>query len=338
VRTSSPAVEVDELCVDRGPVRAVEGASFVAPSAAVTVLLGPNGAGKTSTVEHLEGYLPRSAGTSRVLGLDPERDHRRLSARVGVMLQSGGIPTGIRPHELLAQYASFFDDPMEPAGLLDQVGLTERARTPWRRLSGGERQRLSLALALVGRPELAFLDEPTAAVDLDGRDLIRSLVRSLADDGTTVVLTTHDLAEAEQLADHVVIIDHGRVVAEGTTAELAGAADTDDLRFGAAAGLDTEAISAAVGGPVREPSPGSYVVGLPPEPEVVAAVTSWLADHGVALTELRAGRASLEDVFRRLTSGDERVDAGPVGPDDDDRPSGPTSPPGGRPAGRRGRR
>jgi ABC-2 type transport system ATP-binding protein len=295
-------VEVHDLVVDRGGVRAVDCISFTVGRGTITALLGPNGAGKTSTVEHLEGYLPRTSGKVAVLGEDPTRVRGELAARVGLMLQSGGIPTAVRPSELLTQYASFFAGAEEPTGLLERVGLSQRARTPYRRLSGGEQQRLSLALALVGRPELLFLDEPTAGVDLQGRDLIRSLVRSQRDEGRTVVLTTHDLVEAEQLADQVLIIDRGRLVAAGSPAELVAAASGEDLRFGAPAGLDTDGLGAAITALVQEVSPGQYVVGAAPTPELIARVTTWLAQNSAPLSELRAGRQNLEDVFRRLTT------------------------------------
>ena len=289
--------------IDRGAHRAVDGVDLIARPAEVTVVLGPNGAGKTSTVEHLEGYLPRRRGTVSVLGLDPAvtSQHRRLTARVGVMLQQGGIQGAIRPWELLAQYATFFDHPLDPGDLLDRVGLTRVARTPFRRLSGGEQQRLSLALAMIGRPELVFLDEPTAGVDLAGRDLIRALVRDLATDGSTVILTTHDLVEAEQLADHVVILDHGRVVAAGSPAELTTGEPTE-LSFRALPGLDIASIATTMGSAVREVSPGEYIVHVAPTPSVVAALTAWLAEHDQPIGDLHAGRQRLEDVFRRLTA------------------------------------
>ncbi len=309
VSSSSAAVVVDELVLQRGPVTAVDEVSFTAASGAITVLLGPNGAGKTSTVEHLEGYLPRRSGTASVLGLDPSREHRGLSRRVGIMLQNGGIPTAIRPHELLEQYASFFEDSDDPEELLARVGLSAVSRTAYRSLSGGEQQRLSLALSLIGRPELLFLDEPTAGVDLEGRDLIRSLVRSLRDDGTTVFLTTHDLVEAEQLADKVLIIDRGRLVADGSPAELMSGAAAEHLHFGAVAGLDVDDLGSAIGATVLEVSPGEYQVQHTPTPELVASVTAWLAGRDLPLADLRAGRQRLEDVFRRLTTRDEPSDS-----------------------------
>jgi ABC-2 type transport system ATP-binding protein len=310
VTPDAPAVAVEGLVVQRGPITAVAGIDFTVPAGSTTMLLGPNGAGKTSTIEHLEGYLPRASGTVRVLGLDPQTHWPQLAPRVGLMLQQGGIPTGIRPHELLRQYASFFPDPMPLAELLDTVGLSERAGTAYRRLSGGEQQRLSLALALVGRPELLFLDEPTAGVDLEGRDLIRNLIRDLASAGTTILVSTHDLAEAEQLADRVLIIDRGRIVADGTPAELMGAVEGEHLRFAAARGLDVSSLGESLGVAVREVSPGEYEVDTSPTPDAVAALTAWLAANDQPIEDLRAGRQRLEDVFRRLTATD--VDAGDI--------------------------
>jgi ABC-2 type transport system ATP-binding protein len=220
---------------------------------------------------------------------------------MGAMPQSGGIQPGIRPVEALRLYASFYERPLDVAELLERVGLRERARVPWRRLSGGEQQRLSLALALVGAPEVVFLDEPTAGIDVEGRRTVRALVAGLRDDGVTVLLTTHDLDEAERLADRVVIVDHGRVVAEGTPAELVRAGDRTEFAFGAPAGLDVVSLGAAVGAGVREVAAGEYVVDGAPTPAAVAAVTAWLAERDLPLADLRAGRQRLEDVFLRLT-------------------------------------
>jgi ABC-2 type transport system ATP-binding protein len=299
-----PAVDVTDLIVRYGSVTAVDGVSFSAEPGEVLGLLGPNGAGKTTTVETLEGYLRPDAGTARVLGLDPRVDRRAVLPRIGVMLQRGGVYPTMGPAAALRLFASYYDEPADPEDLLERVGLGAVARTPWRRLSGGEQQRLSLALALVGRPQVAFLDEPTAGVDPQGRLTIRAEVRRLRDEGVCVVLTTHELDEAERVADRVVIIDHGRVVATGTPAELMQAGAGQDIRFGAPAGLDTAALAAAVGAPVTEESPGEYRVDGDASPARVATLTAWLAEHGLPLADLRAGRQTLEDVFLRLTGED----------------------------------
>ena len=303
--SETTAVSVSGLVVRYGAVTAVDGVSFTAETGEVLAVLGPNGAGKTTTVETLEGYRRPAAGRVRVLGLDPVADRRRLVPRIGVMLQQGGIYRGIRVREALRLFAAFYPDPEDPDELLARLGLDRLAGSTWRTLSGGEQQRLSLALALVGRPEVAFLDEPTAGVDVAGRQVVRRVVRELADAGAAVVLTTHELEETERLADRVVIVDRGQVVAAGTPAELTAPTAGDDIRFGAPAGLDTAALGAAVGAGVSEETPGRYRVAAPPTPATVAAVCAWLAEHDQPLVDLRAGRQSLEDVFLRLTGGDD---------------------------------
>ena len=300
-----PALDVSGLVVRYGDVTAVDGVTFSASAGEVLALLGPNGAGKTSTIESLEGYRRPSGGSVRVLGLDPVADAAALVPRIGVMLQSGGVYPGMGAREVLSLFAAYYDDPVPVATLLAQVGLDDVATTPWRRLSGGEQQRLSLALALVGRPSVVFLDEPTSGIDPAGRLVIRSVVRGLRDAGVCVLLTTHELEEAERLADRVVIIDHGRVVADGTVEELRsmGGGASGELRFGAVPGLDVAALGARLGGvPVAEERPGEDVVAAEPSPATVAALTAWLAEHDLPLADLRAGRQSLEDVFLRLTS------------------------------------
>ncbi|MGI8493366.1 MAG: ABC transporter ATP-binding protein, partial [Acidimicrobiales bacterium] len=262
------------------------------------------GAGKTSTVEALEGYRKPAAGRVRVLGLDPQREHKALRRRMGVMLQRGGVYPGMTPREAVRLFASYYDEPEEPDGLLFRVGLHKVARTPWRRLSGGEQQRLSLALALVGRPWVAFLDEPTAGVDPEGRIAIRQVISDLRSSGVCVLLTTHELEEAERLADTLVIIKRGRVVARGTPAELVrdSAGGAAQIRFGAAPGLDTASLAHEISAMVREERPGEYVVDAEASPARVAALTAWLAARDLALADLRAGRRRLEDVFLDLTA------------------------------------
>jgi ABC-2 type transport system ATP-binding protein len=311
------AIEVTGLRVVYGDVVAVDGIDLTAASGEVLALLGPNGAGKTSTVETLEGYRSRSAGSVSVLGLDPAHEHAALAPRVGVMLQRGGIYPGMGPAEALALFAAYYDAPLDPAALLRRVGLAAVARTPWRRLSGGEQQRLSLALALVGRPEVAFLDEPTAGVDPQGRRAIRDVISSLRDDGVCVVLTTHELEEAERLADRVVIVDHGRVVAAGTPTELMTRTAGREIRFAAPGGIDTPSLSARLGATVTEASPGEYIAATEATPAAIAVLATWLAERDLPLADLRAGRERLEDVFLRLTADSpaaDRPDAAGAGP------------------------
>ena len=230
-----PAVEVDHLVVRYGSLVAVDGISFDEEPGEVVALLGPNGAGKTTTVETLEGFRRADAGTVRVLGLDPWSDRIKLTARVGVLLQRGGIYPIMNADRALHLFAAYYEDPRDPDDLLDLVGLRPVARTPYKRLSGGEQQRLALALALIGKPSVAFLDEPTAGVDPAGRIVVRDIVAGLRNDGVCVILTSHELDEVQRLADRVIIVDHGTVVAAGRQGELQG--ESEELRFAAAPGL-----------------------------------------------------------------------------------------------------
>jgi ABC-2 type transport system ATP-binding protein len=301
-----PAVEVTGLTVRYGGPDArpaVDGIDLAAGSGEVVVLLGPNGAGKTSTVETLEGYRRPAAGHVRVLGLHPIADHTALTGRIGVMLQRGGVYPMLGPRRVLDLFGAYYPDPVPSDELLALVDLRAVAGTPWRHLSGGEQQRLSLALALIGRPEVAFLDEPTAGVDPEGRLAIRAVVAGLRERGVCVLLTTHELTEAEKLADRIVILAAGRVVREGTALELtsAGASDAAVTTFGAPPRLDVTALATAVGpgATAAETSPGRYRVAVPAAvsgPAVTAVIATWLAERGAALTDLTAGR-TLEDVY-----------------------------------------
>ena len=267
----------------------------------VFAILGPNGAGKTTLVEIAEGFRRPDGGRVRVFGLDPRSSRRRLLHRVGVMPQDGGVYPGIRVAEALRLFASYYEQPADPRDLLERMGLEHVARQPWRRLSGGEKQRLSLALAVIGRPELAFLDEPTSGMDPRARATTWDVIRRLRDGGVTVILTTHYMDEAEQLADRVAIIDRGRLVALDTPSRLT-ASDAAVIRFFAPAGLDTAALSAVVGAPAKEERPGEYTVEAA-SPALLASVAAWLAERDVPLRGLSAGRRSLEDVFLELTDG-----------------------------------
>ena len=302
---ASPALEVDALVKGYRGRRVLDGLSLRAERGAVTAVLGPNGAGKTTTVECCEGLRRPDTGTVRVLGLDPARDGRALRPRVGVMLQDGGLPGAARARDVLRHVAALHARPLSPDLLLDLLGLGTVGRTPVRRLSGGQRQRLGLACAVVGRPEVAFLDEPTAGLDPQSRLAVWALVRRLRDDGVAVVLTTHLMDEAERLADHVVVVDAGHVVAEGAPAALTAGGDA--LQFAARPGLDLAALRGAVpdGVAVEEPVPGRYVVegrdGTALGPQVLATVTARCASNGVMPEGLALGRRTLEDVFLELT-------------------------------------
>jgi ABC-2 type transport system ATP-binding protein len=302
--SATPAIEVVELEKHYGSTRAVDGLSLSVGAGEVFGLLGPNGAGKTTTVEILEGYRRPDRGFVRVLGLDPVADGAALRSKIGVMLQDGGLAPGIRAREVLHQFAAFYEDADDPDRLLEVVGLTAHAGATVRRLSGGQRQRLSLALALVGRPRCAFLDEPTAGMDPHARADTWDLVRSLRDDGVTVLLTTHAMGEAEELCDRVAIVDHGRLLACGSPAELTRSAVADETWFSAAPSLPVADLAAALGLAVDriiESRPGEYTIGSTATPILIADLAAWLRDHDVQLDELRGSRRSLEEVFLRLT-------------------------------------
>jgi ABC-2 type transport system ATP-binding protein len=293
------AVDVNGLVKRYGTATAADGLSFAAGHGKVTALLGPNGAGKTTTIEICEGYRRADAGTVRVLGLDPL--DKALRTRIGVMPQSGGVPTSARAGEFLRLIASLYAAPLSPAGLMRRLGLTESARIPYKRLSGGQQQRLSLAAAVIGRPELVFLDEPTAGLDPQARHATWELIEELKSSGVAVILTTHHMEEAERLADHVVIVDRGVVIASGSPPELTGA--ERQLRFRARPGLGLdELLSALPPATMAKESPaGHYVIEGDLVPELLASVTTWCASHGVMTEDLRIERRTLEDVFLELT-------------------------------------
>jgi ABC-2 type transport system ATP-binding protein len=301
---AGPAVQVTGLVKRYGERRAVDGLSLTVARGEIVALLGPNGAGKTTTIEICEGFRRPDAGEVRVLGLDPLRDGAALKPRVGVMLQDGvGAYTGARAGELVRLFASYARQPQDSAALLDRVGLADVAATPVRRLSGGQKQRLSLALALVGRPELVFLDEPTAGMDPQARRGTWELVAQLRADGVSVVLTTHFLDEAEHLADTVFVIDSGRLVASGSPAELARSGAEGQIRFRAVSGLRLSSLVEAMplGTHALEESPGRYLVVGEVSPQLLASLTAWCAAQGVLAEQLSVERRSLEDVFLELT-------------------------------------
>jgi ABC-2 type transport system ATP-binding protein len=264
-------IEVSGLVKRYGRVTAVDGLDLTVERGETLALLGPNGAGKTTTVECLEGYRRPDGGTVRVLGLDPVADARALAPRIGVMLQEGGLYPHVRPAEVLHTFAAFHDDPEDPDALLVALGLDEVRDARYRSLSGGEKQRLALALALVGRPEVLFLDEPTAGLDPVARRTTWALLAERTRAGTTILLTTHLLDEAAAVADRVAIIDRGRLRLVGTPAELTASVEgSADVRI------------------------------TPATPELLAELGTFLADRGATVEELRASGASLEEVYLQL--------------------------------------
>jgi len=297
------AVEVVDLVKRYGERTVVNGLTLRVERGSVTAVLGPNGAGKTTTIETCEGFRTPDAGTVRVLGLDPVRDSTALRPRVGVMLQGAGIPNAVRPMEALRHAAALHAQPLDPGLLVERLGLSGALRTPFKRLSGGQQQRLSLALALIGRPELVFLDEPSTGLDPHARSVIGDLVLDLRRAGVTVVLTTHLIEEAERLADEVVIVDAGRVVATGSPAELTAGGAQTRLSFAAPPGLELDGLRRILGPGllVEERGPGQYRVDGPLTPGTLVAVTSWCADRRVMPQGLTVARRTLEDVFFEIT-------------------------------------
>jgi ABC-2 type transport system ATP-binding protein len=294
-----PSVEVHGLTKRYGALLAVDGVGFAAEPGEVFALLGPNGAGKTTTVEIVEGLRQRDAGEVRVLGRDPAADGRALAAHIGVMPQTGDLQQGLRAGEALRLFAAFYDEAEDAAELMGRLRLDDVAKTPYRRLSGGEKRRLSLAIAMVGRPRVAFLDEPTAGMDVEGRATTWAVVSEMRERGTTILLTTHLLDEAERVADRVAIVHRGRIVAAGSPAELAGS--TRDVRFTVDRAIDDRALGAALGAAVERKDGGYRVSGVDPDPALVARLTAWLAGNGVGLRRLDVGARSLEEVYLELT-------------------------------------
>jgi ABC-2 type transport system ATP-binding protein len=272
----------------------------------VTAVLGPNGAGKTTTLETCEGYRAPQAGRVRVLGLDPQRQRRELLPRIGVMLQDGGAWSGVRAVEMLRHVAALHAHPLEVDLLVERLGLGSCGRTPYRRLSGGQQQRLKLAMAVVGRPELVFVDEPTAGMDPQARRTTWELLDELRGDGVTVVLTTHYMDEAERLADQVHVIDRGRLVASGSPFELTRGGGSSTIRLVVTEPFPPTApasLQAALGDgtEVRPVNEHSLLITGPADAGTLAKVSAWCEDNGVLPESLTLGQRTLEDVFLQLT-------------------------------------
>jgi ABC-2 type transport system ATP-binding protein len=317
----SPVLSISGLIKDVGPLasldgkmlRVVSGVSLAAEPGQVTALLGANGAGKTTTIECAQGLQRRTGGTISLLGQDPASAGADLRSRVGVMLQDGGLPPSARPIPLLRHVAGMYANPRSLDELVQRLGIDTFSRTSVRRLSGGQKQRLALAAALIGNPEVLFLDEPSAGLDPQSRQLVFELITELRDSGMGIILTTHLMDDAQRLADYVYIIDAGRNVAEGTVSQLlqrdpvveAGADHVRTLYFEAPAGLDFEGVlpeSIAV----SETRAGSYVATGALTPQDLASLTSWWAAHGVMPGSMSLEARSLEDVFLDISGKDIR--------------------------------
>jgi ABC-2 type transport system ATP-binding protein len=297
---------VDDLRMTYGDTVAVDGLSLEVPRGSITAVLGPNGAGKTTTLETCEGYRRAQSGQVRVLGLDPHARRRELLPRIGVMLQSGGAWSGVHAVEMLRHVATLHAHPLDVDMLVERLGLGSCGRTPYRRLSGGQQQRLGLAMAVVGRPELVFVDEPTAGMDPQARRATWELLEELRTDGVTVVLTTHYMDEAERLADLVHVIDHGRLVTTGTPYELTRGTGQSTIRLVVTEPFPPEAPASLQRtlGPdadVRAVSAQSLLITGPADATTLAKVSAWCEEHGVLPESRSLGQRTLEDVFLQLT-------------------------------------
>ncbi|HET8560133.1 MAG TPA: ABC transporter ATP-binding protein [Marmoricola sp.] len=304
---SSPdhAVEIDGLVMRYADKTAVDHLDLVVERNTITAVLGPNGAGKTTTLETCEGYRKPQQGRVRVLGLDPQSDRHDLLPRIGVMLQGGGAWSGVRAMEMLRHVARLHAHPLDVDMLADRLGLGDCGRTPYRRLSGGQQQRLGLAMAVVGRPELVFVDEPTAGMDPQARRTTWELLQELRGSGVTVVLTTHFMDEAERLADRIHIIDHGRPIASGTPVELTRGASAT-IRLVVTEPFPPDAPSSlqrALGNQVEVRAVGdrSLLISGTADPSTLAKVSAWCEENHVLPESLNLGQRNLEDVFLELT-------------------------------------
>ena len=298
--STSVGLSVSQLVIKYGNVTAVDHVSFTAQPGRVTVILGPNGAGKTSTIEACEGFLSPTAGSVQVLGLNPFLQRKQLNRQMGIMLQDGGIYPSARVGELVQQYCALYGNGVDANALVARVGLQAVATTTYRRLSGGEKQRLSLALALAALPKIIFLDEPTSGIDVNGRDLVRSIIRELRDTGCCVIVATHELDEAERIADDVLVFHRGNVVASGTLHELRSG--REEIRFRSHSLIDVHSLSTTLGYTVEQTRQSEFTVAGTSDSRVIVQLTDWAKANNVDIGDIGAGSQRLDDVFRRLTA------------------------------------
>jgi ABC-2 type transport system ATP-binding protein len=321
------AVVVEDLAKSYGSTPALRGISFTVGAGEIFALLGPNGAGKTTTLEILEGFRARDAGRAEVLGLDPgaRATGRELRERIGLVLQDIAVEPYLTVRETIARNAGYYPAPRGVDEVIALVGLAGEERTKVRNLSGGRKRRLDLGLGLIGDPELLFLDEPTTGFDPAARRDAWQLVRSLRDSGTTILLTTHYMEEAQALADQVAVLSDGQVVAQGTLADIGGrAAAQTQIRFALPGGcLAADLPDWArppvdpAGGTAAEPEPGDLVTVAVSEPtRALHELTSWALQRGLVLDQLTVEPPSLEDVYLRLTSPGASAPAGEEGAGD----------------------
>ena len=295
------AIVVEDLRKSYGQVHAVQGVTFSVDAGECVALLGPNGAGKTTTLEVLEGYLQRDSGTVEVLGADPWQADRRWHEQVGIVLQGTAIDPYLTVGEALARTGDFYPQPRQVGEVLELVGLTEKRDAKVKQLSGGQRRRLDVGFGIIGRPHLLFLDEPTTGFDPSARRGAWELVDNLRTLGTTIMLTTHYMDEAQALADRIVIVGAGQVVAEGTPDDLGGR-DTAALhvRFRLPAGVDPQSLPVAV----SRDKHGAYELSTTDDLRVLHLLTGWALDNDVTLEGLVASRPSLEDTYLALVGGE----------------------------------
>ena len=302
---SSPALQVVDLSVCFGEIVAVDAVSFHVAPGEIVALLGPNGAGKTTTLRCLEGFCTPTAGSVAVASLHPQADHDQIVRLLGVMVQGGGVYPAMRVRETLELYAAYYDNPRSVDELSSLLGLDHLATTTWRRLSGGEQQRLSLALALVGNPSILIVDEPTAGVDPEGRLVIRDVLRDLRSQGVAILMTSHELSEVDAIADRLVLLSKGRVIASGTQSELMATTQAQ-ASFETTPGLDGTALSSALGVHVSEGPPGHYRLDATFDGTQVGRLVTALSDLGASLDGFSAG-GTLEDLYHDLYRGEPRA-------------------------------
>ncbi|AEX46504.1 ABC transporter ATP-binding protein [Corynebacterium diphtheriae bv. mitis] len=306
--SNSPVLSLTNLVKSFGEKQAVAGITLSVYQGEVFALLGPNGAGKSTTIQMCEGFIKPSSGSVTILGMNPATEGDAVRRQIGIMLQSGGSYSGIRVSEMLDLAASYSENPLDPEWLLDVLGLQGVRKTTYRRLSGGQQQRLSLALAIIGRPRMVFLDEPTAGLDAQSRLVVWDLISSLKRDGVTVILTTHLMDEAQALADRVAIIDRGKIITSGTTQELLTSAPGQQTAvMTTAAPLEISKIIAAIPNlAISELRPLRYRVASADLAGALSKLARVARQKNVLITSWTTDTQNLEDIFLSITGNELR--------------------------------